>query len=134
MLSHLTISAKDFDPAYEFYTAFTNLLGLPLRLLEQENRFAVWSWADGSRPYLILCTPVNEQDHHSGNGQMFAFTADSPATVDACHEAALRAGCQSEGEPGLRPHYHPDYYGAYFRDPSGNKLCVVCHEPQSGTV
>jgi catechol 2,3-dioxygenase-like lactoylglutathione lyase family enzyme len=42
---------------------------------------------------------------------------------------AIGNGAQSEGEPGLRPHYHADYYGAYFRDPDGNKLCICCHDP-----
>ena len=51
------------------------------------------------------------------------------ATVDAVHALALRHGGSCEGPPGLRPEYHANYYGAYFRDPDGNKLCVCCHEP-----
>ncbi|OXH86721.1 glyoxalase, partial [Burkholderia multivorans] len=51
------------------------------------------------------------------------------AHVDRCHALALQHGGTCEGPPGLRPHYHRDYYGAYFRDPDGNKLCVVCHRP-----
>jgi catechol 2,3-dioxygenase-like lactoylglutathione lyase family enzyme len=47
--------------------------------------------------------------------------------VDAFYAAALAAGASDEGAPGLRPHYHPNYYGAYVRDPDGNKLCAVCH-------
>ncbi|AAU45694.1 hypothetical protein D8O27_29525 [Burkholderia mallei] len=60
---------------------------------------------------------------------MTAFLAADRATVDRVYALALRAGGASEGAPGLRPHYHPDYYGAYFRDLDGNKLCVCCHEP-----
>ena len=44
---------------------------------------------------------------------------------------ALAHGGSSEGAPGLRPEYHPHYYAAYFRDPDGNKLCVVCHDEQA---
>ncbi len=61
---------------------------------------------------------------------MTALTAPSRAVVDRCHALALAAGGTCEGPPGLRPHYHPAYYGAYFRDLDGNKLCVVCHEPE----
>ncbi len=51
------------------------------------------------------------------------------AAVDAAHKAGLSAGGKDEGAPGLRTHYHPNYYGAYLRDPDGNKICVVCHKP-----
>jgi lactoylglutathione lyase len=61
---------------------------------------------------------------------MTAFLAAHRATVDRCHALALAHGGRCEGPPGLRPHYHADYYGAYFRDPDGNKLCVVCHTPR----
>ena len=54
------------------------------------------------------------------------------ASVDRCHAAAIARGGTDEGAPGLRPQYHPHYYGAYFRDPDGNKLCVCCHDPEDG--
>ena len=63
----------------------------------------------------------------AGNGVTVAFDAPSRAAVDAFHAAALAAGGSDEGPPGIREHYHPNYYGAYVRDPDGNKLCVVCH-------
>ena len=59
-----------------------------------------------------------------------AFLAIDRATVRQAYEIALAHGGVSEGAPGLRPEYHADYYGAYFRDPDGNKLCVVCHLSQ----
>jgi len=46
------------------------------------------------------------------------------------HWIALEIGGTCDGPPGLRPHYHADYYGACFRDPDGNKLCVCCHEAE----
>jgi predicted lactoylglutathione lyase len=64
---------------------------------------------------------------------MVAFTANSWHQVDAFHAAALANGGQSEGKPGLRPQYYPDFYAAYVRDPDGNKLAAVCRgftEPQ----
>ena len=45
------------------------------------------------------------------------------------YKAGMSAGGKDEGAPGLRKHYHPNYYGAYLRDPDGNKVCVVCHKP-----
>jgi lactoylglutathione lyase len=62
---------------------------------------------------------------------MTAFLAASRALVDRAHETALAHGGTSEGPPGLRPEYHANYYGAYFRDPDGNKLCVACHSPDA---
>ena len=60
---------------------------------------------------------------------MLALDAACRAQVDAAWRVALAHGGMDEGTPGLRAQYHPDYYGAYFRDPDGNKLCVVCHLP-----
>ncbi|MBB3180894.1 putative lactoylglutathione lyase [Variovorax sp. Sphag1AA] len=57
------------------------------------------------------------------------FSAATRASVRAAYQAALENGGTCEGPPGLRPQYHDDYYGAYFRDPDGNKLCVACHAP-----
>ena len=65
-----------------------------------------------------------------GNGTHIAFLANSRAQVDAFYAAALAAGGSDEGAPGLRPHYHANYYGAYVRDPDGNKLQAVCHSAQ----
>jgi lactoylglutathione lyase len=61
---------------------------------------------------------------------MVAFLAATRLMVQQAHEVALQNGGISEGQPGLRPEYHPHYCGAYFRDPDGNKLCVACHEPE----
>ncbi|MFS2019587.1 VOC family protein, partial [Massilia sp. CT11-108] len=58
-----------------------------------------------------------------------ALLAPDRAAVDAAYEIALAHGGRGDGAPGLRPDYHEHYYGAYVRDPDGNKLCVVCHDP-----
>jgi len=58
---------------------------------------------------------------------MVAFLAKDRQTVVAAYEAAMRHGGTSEGGPGLRPEYHEKYYGAYFRDTEGNKVCVATH-------
>lgn len=58
-----------------------------------------------------------------------AFRADDRPTVDAFYQAALTAGGKDNGPPGLRPHYHPDYYGAFVLDPDGHNIEAVCHLP-----
>ena len=59
-----------------------------------------------------------------------AFLSPDRATVDAFHQAALAAGGRDNGAPGLRPEYHPTYYGAFVHDPDGNNVEVVCHRPE----
>ena len=59
----------------------------------------------------------------------FAFVADTRARVDAFYAAALAAGAADNGAPGIRAHYHPNYYGAFVIDLNGINLEAVCHEP-----
>src|SRR5258707_801538 len=58
-----------------------------------------------------------------------AFAAQDRAAVDAFHRAAIAAGARDNGAPGLRPHYHPNYYGAFVLDPDGHNIEAVCHRP-----
>lgn len=58
---------------------------------------------------------------------MVTFEAQTRAQVDDFYAIAMANGGSDEGAPGLRPQYSPDYYGAYIRDPDGNKICCVCH-------
>ncbi len=68
-------------------------------------------------------TPVTRALH-------IAFTAPDRASVDAFYEAALAQGGRDNGPPGIRAHYHPDYYGAFIIDPDGNNVEAVCHAPE----
>lgn len=77
----------------------------------------------------IVGAPFDANAAMPSNGGMVAFAVRDRATVDRAFALSLSAGAESEGPPGLRPRYHANYYGAYFRDLDGNKLCVVCHEP-----
>ncbi|MCA0199657.1 MAG: VOC family protein [Proteobacteria bacterium] len=58
-----------------------------------------------------------------------AFRVETRAAVDAFYKAALAAGGKDNGPPGIRPHYHPNYYGAFVRDPDGHNIEAVCHKP-----
>lgn len=130
MLSHVTVGITDFDRAFAFYDALMSVLGYPMADADPETAWAFWRPADADRPLFIIGAPYDGQPHDAGNGQMVALLAANRATVDRCHAVVLNRGAVDEGAPGLRPHYHPHFYGAYFRDPDGNKLCVCCHDPE----
>lgn len=130
MFSHIMIGVTDFDRALAFYQPVLNALGVRFRFQEPERPWAGWQPSFDSRPLFLIGRPYDRQAHQPGNGQMVAFLAHSRNQVDEVHAMALAHGGTCEGPPGLRPEYHADYYGAYFRDPDGNKLCVACHQPE----
>ena len=130
MFSHITTSVSDFERAFAFYRGVLAELDLELRFHEPLKPWAGWHSAGGTRPLFVLCTPFDGQPHEPGNGQMVAFAAKNRSVVRAAFRVALASGGTSEGEPGLRPEYHAHYYGAYFRDTEGNKVCVASHEPE----
>ena len=127
MFSHIFVGVSDFDRALAFYRSLMPVLGLKERFCEFERPWAGWQSHPGPRPLFLIGKPYNQQPHEAGNGQMVALLATSRAVVDQAYAVALLNGGTSEGPPGMRPEYHAHYYGAYFRDTEGNKLCVVCH-------
>jgi len=129
MFSHVFVGVTDFARALAFYEPLLAALGLKRRFIDEARPWAGWQPASGGRPLFLIGHPFDGNAHAPGNGQMAAFLAPSRHTVDEVHEIAISHGGRSEGAPGLRPDYHAHYYGAYFRDPDGNKLCVVCHDP-----
>ena len=133
MFSHVFIGVADFDRAMAFYGPVMAALALPLRFRDDQRPWAGWQSVPGPRPLFLVGRPFDDLAPAVGNGQMTAFMASSREMVDQVHAAALAHGGTCEGPPGLRPQYHQHYYGAYFRDPDGNKLCVVCHEALAGT-
>ncbi len=130
MLSHVFVGITDFARAFAFYTKVLDTLGLELKFAQPEVPWAGWKQPGLDRPLFLIGEAYDGQPATPGNGQMIALLATSRAAVDRCHAAALAAGGRCEGAPGLRPHYHSDYYGAYFRDLDGNKLGVCCHQPE----
>jgi len=129
MFSHVFIGISDFDRALAFYRPLMAALGVAERFCDPGRPWAGWESSPGPRPLLLIGRPFNGQPHAPGNGQMVALLAASRQQVDEAHAIALAHGGRCEGPPGLRPHYHPYYYGAYFRDPDGNKLALACHSP-----
>jgi catechol 2,3-dioxygenase-like lactoylglutathione lyase family enzyme len=134
MLSHIYLGVSDFERAQAFYAPIMAALGLRQRFSDPIEGWAAWNPASAERPLFIIGKPYNGAAHCAGNGQMVAFMASSRRVVRLAHTLALASGGQDEGPPGLRPHYHASYYGAYFRDPDGNKVCVVCHEADAAVA
>ena len=129
MISHITIGTNDVERATAFFMPIMDALGLVRVPMERSSPFVMWTGKDSFRPMISITTPNNGAPHQPGNGQMLALFSPDRPTVDAIHALALSGGGTDEGAPGLRPQYHPNYYGAYFRDPDGNKFCIVCHDP-----
>ncbi|MEO0943982.1 MAG: VOC family protein [Pseudomonadota bacterium] len=126
--SHITLGTNDADRAARFYDEVLGLLGFE-RLPKPPGKPPAYE-KDGS-PTLYLYPPEDGRRPATwGNGTHIAFTAETREKVHAFHEAALRLGGSSEGEPGPRPQYGPNYYAAYVRDPDGNKLQAVCYNAE----
>jgi len=128
VISHIFIGITDFRRAFQFYSSVMDALDLQLKFSDPERQWAGWMAHDTPRPLFLIGAPVNGDTATPGNGQMVALLAKSRNAVRRAYDAAIENGGRCDGPPGLRPHYHPDYYGAYFRDPDGNKICVCCHD------
>ncbi|CAN7448051.1 VOC family protein [Pseudoduganella sp. LjRoot289] len=129
MFSHVFIGVTDFERAHAFYAALTAELNLVQKFRDDSRPWAAWMPADAPRPLLGIGKPY-EGEASCGNGQMTALLAPSRAAVERAYASALAHGGTCAGQPGLRPEYHENYYGAYMRDPDGNKLCVCCHQAE----
>lgn len=123
MFSHVTLGTNDWNGVKPFWMAVTGALGIPV-LFEYDGGIA---FGDLTGPKLFVGPPFDGKTATNGNGTHVAFIAKDRPSVDAFHAAALANGGEDEGPPGPRPHYHPHYYGAYVRDPDGNKIQAVCH-------
>jgi catechol 2,3-dioxygenase-like lactoylglutathione lyase family enzyme len=124
MLDHIGLNVSDFESARDFYAAALAPLGLKLAL-EPAPKVAGFATADGRGiPFWIAEGRGEETTAH------VAFTAPDRATVDAFHAAAVEAGAQDNGAPGIREIYHPHYYGAYVLTADGVNLEAVCHRPE----
>ncbi|KAA0086062.1 VOC family protein [Paraburkholderia sp. T12-10] len=130
MISHVCIGVNDFNQSFAFYSAIMDTLGLELKFSDSDRAWAGWMENGKPRPLFVIGRPLDGKPAQRGNGQTVGLLAPTRASVDKAHAAALANGATCEGAPGLRPQYHPDYYGAYFRDFDGNKICVCCHEPE----
>lgn len=128
LFSHVTVGTNNLESAITFYDAILAPLGSTRTFTEKV--VARYGLEQNGQTVFWVVLPFDRQTATVGNGTHIAFNAKTRAAVDAFHAAALASGGADEGLPGLRPHYHADYYGAYVRDLDGNKLQAVCHLPE----
>jgi len=127
MLDHVGFTVSALDAAKAFYARALAPLGLSLLAEVTKDETVAEAYAgfgsDGKAFFWI-----GTGDKPKG-GVHVAFTAATRAQVDAFHAAAIAAGGRDNGKPGLRPHYHDNYYGAFVLDADGNNIEAVCHAP-----
>ena len=119
MLDHVTIGVRDLERSRIFYDAILRPLGIE-RLYAEGETFAGY----GIRPKAFFWIG---QRATLQSGAHVAFAAENREIVDRFHQAALAAGGVDNGAPGVRAHYHPNYYGAFILDPDGHNIEAVCH-------
>ena len=125
MLNHTGIAVSDLNKSKAFYVNALGPLSISLVMevtAEQTGDGAHAGFGKDGKPFFW----IGSGGRPSGPAH-FAFTAKSRDEVVAFHRAALAAGGKDNGPPGLRPHYHANYYGAFVVDPDGNNIEAVCH-------
>ncbi|HEY5338316.1 MAG TPA: VOC family protein [Rhizomicrobium sp.] len=122
MIGYVTIGAKDSEASGRFYDAMFGAIGV-------ERKFADGGWI-GYGPHgrdehnVYVCAPFDKKEASFGNGTMIAFKTDAKSKVDMAHEAGCANGGRCDGPPGFRPPDKDTWYGAYLRDPTGNKIAI----------
>ena len=121
MFDHLGMGVTDYEASKSFFLKALQPLGVAVVMegpyglgLGSNNKPSLWLTQVLEKP-----TPLH-----------IAFTAATRRQVDDFHRAALAAGGKDNGAPGLRPHYHRDYYGAFVIGPDGHNIEAVCHRPE----
>jgi len=124
-IDHISISTADYATSLAFYEAALAPLGMRVQ--------ARFEGAEGNVAGLGADTPVlwiGDGGKLTGGRVHIALSAPNRAAVDGFHAAALAAGGKDNGGPGIRAHYHPNYYAAFVFDPDGNNIEAVCHVPE----
>lgn len=127
MIDHTGVTVSDYSKSLAFYAAalgaidMAKLMEIPASVTGHTD---VAGFGPQGKPefWISRGTPNVPPVH-------IAFRVDSRAAVDAFYRAAIAAGGRDNGPPGIRAHYHPDYYGAFVLDPDGHNIEAVCHQP-----
>ncbi|HXQ11492.1 MAG TPA: VOC family protein [Caulobacteraceae bacterium] len=124
MLDHIELAVTDIATARAFYDQALGAVGAEVVMsVGSGARIALGYGSEGKPCFWVVQGPPLTGHLH------VAFAVKDRATVDAFHAAAIAAGGRDNGPPGLRPQYHPNYYGAFVFDPGGHNIEAVCHMP-----
>ena len=123
MIGYVTLGTDDLDRSRAYYDALFGEIG-GSRLMEMDSGFTLYGTGWG-QPGVAVTRPYNGEPAVAGNGNMVSLVVDSRDKVDRLHARALELGGSDEGPPGVRGEEGDRaFYGAYFRDPDGNKFCA----------
>lgn len=122
MFDHVVFGVSDYEASKEFFLRALEPIGIAVL---SEGPLGIELSADGRSSLCIVQTEEEPSHLH------LAFTAENRQQVDAFHRAALAAGAEDNGAPGLRPEYSGRYYAAFVIGPDGHNIEVVCHESES---
>lgn len=128
MLDHFGFTASDYNRSRAFFEKALAPLGFAIVMEvgpEETGGSRHAGFGPPGRPHFWIGDAGAPTSHFH-----MAFAAENRVAVDAFYAAALTAGASDNGAPGLRPHYHPDYYGAFVLDPDGHNIEAVCHRPE----
>jgi catechol 2,3-dioxygenase-like lactoylglutathione lyase family enzyme len=129
IIDHFGFGVSDYERAKAFYAEALAPLGIELVMEvgpeQSANKVSACGFGKGGKPEFWIGS-----DGRTTPPMHVAFTVETRAEVRAFHAAALRAGARDNGAPGLRPQYHPNYYGAFVLDVDGHNIEVVCHRPE----
>lgn len=128
MLKYLTMGAHDLKASGAFYSKVLKSIGY--EELESAD-YGMGFGPKGGKAQFWVMKPGNGLPASYGNGTMIALVAPSRRAVDDFHRIALESGGFDEGKPGIRGAADSNFYAAYVRDPSGNKISAVCDKPES---
>jgi catechol 2,3-dioxygenase-like lactoylglutathione lyase family enzyme len=128
MIDHVGFAVTNLDASRAFYEAALAPLGIAILMTVTPEQTEAGGTALGfgkdGKPFFWI-----GDNERVGEGTHIAFVADARDQVDAFYQAAMRSGGRDNGAPGIRAHYHPNYYGAFVLDPDGMNIEAVCHRP-----
>ena len=127
MIDHVGLSVSKYETSKAFFlTALAPLgYGLVMEVTPEEYHTRAAGLGKNGKPDVWISEEGKTTPHVH-----LAIVAETRAEVDAFYKAALEAGGKDNGAPGLRPDYHPNYYGAFVFDPDGHNIEAVCHKPE----